>query len=416
MTLIKTSLLNSCAVLMKMLALLGINKILAVYVGPSGYAALGQFQNLVQMTVVFASGAINTGVVKYTAEYQADIQRQHNLWRTAGFFAVSGSLLLSVVIAAFSLPLSLWLLNDDSYQGVFLYFSFSLVLCVLNATLLAVLNGKKEIGLYVSANIVGSILSVAVTVLLTVNYGLYGALLALVSYQALAFFSTVFICYKAPWFKIGYFGGGIDYKELQNLAKYIPIALVSAISMPVSHMFIRGYLGQLFGADAAGYWEAMWRLSAAYLMVITTTLSVYFLPKLSELKQGGLIRQELLRGYSIIIPVGLIGAAGIFFARDFIIFILFSENFSPMRDLFFWQLIGDAFKVCSWLLGFVLVAKAEIKAVVFSELIFAALFFFLTMFFCEFFELEGVVFAYACTYFIHLITMAGIVKRKGLLA
>ena len=49
MTLIKTSLLNAIAVVIKMLTTLGINKILAVYVGPTGYAALGQFQNAVQM-------------------------------------------------------------------------------------------------------------------------------------------------------------------------------------------------------------------------------------------------------------------------------------------------------------------------------------------------------------------------------
>ena len=59
MTLVRTSLLNAIAVAIKMLTLLGINKILAVYVGPAGYAALGQFQNAVQMISTFASGAIN---------------------------------------------------------------------------------------------------------------------------------------------------------------------------------------------------------------------------------------------------------------------------------------------------------------------------------------------------------------------
>lgn len=72
MTLIKTSLLNAIAVAIKMLTLLGINKILAIYVGPAGYAALGQFQNAVQMITTFASGAINSGITKYTAEYEGD--------------------------------------------------------------------------------------------------------------------------------------------------------------------------------------------------------------------------------------------------------------------------------------------------------------------------------------------------------
>ncbi|MEL6948786.1 MAG: DegT/DnrJ/EryC1/StrS family aminotransferase [Pseudomonadota bacterium] len=68
----------------KMLTLLGLNKILAIYVGPAGYAVLGQFQNAVQMITTLASGAINTGVTKYTAEYGEDAPRQHAVWRTAG--------------------------------------------------------------------------------------------------------------------------------------------------------------------------------------------------------------------------------------------------------------------------------------------------------------------------------------------
>lgn len=61
MNLVKTSLLNGIAVAIKMLTLLGLNKLLAVYVGPGGYAAIGQFQNVVQMLTTFASGAINNG-------------------------------------------------------------------------------------------------------------------------------------------------------------------------------------------------------------------------------------------------------------------------------------------------------------------------------------------------------------------
>ncbi len=78
-----------------MLTLLGINKILAVYVGPAGYATLGQFQNAVQMISTLASGAINTGVTKYTAEYHEDDERQRAVWRTAGTIALSGSVFLA---------------------------------------------------------------------------------------------------------------------------------------------------------------------------------------------------------------------------------------------------------------------------------------------------------------------------------
>lgn len=102
MTLIKTSLLNSVAVLVKIFALLGINKVLAVYVGPAGYASLGQFQNAITIITTFASGALNTGVTKYTAEYVDDEPKQIEIWKTAGTLALGISLVFSVLVAVFS--------------------------------------------------------------------------------------------------------------------------------------------------------------------------------------------------------------------------------------------------------------------------------------------------------------------------
>ena len=114
MTLIKTSLLNGIAVVIKMLTLLGINKILAIYVGPAGYAALGQFQNAMTMITTFASGAINTGVTKYTAEYYDDEPKQRLVWRTAGTIALVGSVVTALLIAIFNQTLAAWFLKDAS--------------------------------------------------------------------------------------------------------------------------------------------------------------------------------------------------------------------------------------------------------------------------------------------------------------
>ena len=84
MNLLKTSVLNGVAVLIKTATMFLLNKILAVYVGPAGYAAIGQFQNFIQMITTFAGSAVNTAVVKYTAEYYADEKKQRTVWQTAG--------------------------------------------------------------------------------------------------------------------------------------------------------------------------------------------------------------------------------------------------------------------------------------------------------------------------------------------
>src|SRR6185369_2998685 len=114
MTLIKTSLLNGIAVVVRMLSSLVLNKILAVYIGPSGYAVIGQLQNLISLVTSFANGAINTGVTKYTAEYFDDEPRQQAIWRTAGGISLVGSLIAAAVIALFSRPLAKSFLGSET--------------------------------------------------------------------------------------------------------------------------------------------------------------------------------------------------------------------------------------------------------------------------------------------------------------
>lgn len=414
MTLIKTSLLNAIAVVIKMLTMLGLNKILAIYVGPAGYAAIGNFQNAAQMITTFASGAINTGVVKYTAEYHDDEEKQRQVWRTAGTIAVLGSVITGIGVAVFSKQIAQWFLQDESYNTVFIWFSVTLVFFIFNTLLLAILNGKKEIHRYIIANIAGSLFSLAVTSALAVQFGLHGALTALAIHPSFAFVITLYLCYKADWFKFSYLFGRLDKQVVLNLSKYTAMALTSAACVPVSHILIRTHLADTLGMDAAGYWEAMWRLSAAYLMLVTTTLSLYYLPKLSELKDPKEIKAEILQGYKIILPVAAACGLVIYLLRDFIIGVLFTSDFIPMRDLFAWQMVGDTLKIGSWILAYLMLGKAMMKLFIASEIVFAAGFYAWTYFLTGMYGLEGVTIAHAINYAIYWVVMGVFIGKTVL--
>ncbi len=412
MTLIKTSLLNGIAVVIKMLTLLGINKILAIYVGPAGYAALGQFQNAMTMITTFASGAINTGVTKYTAEYYDDEPKQRLVWRTAGTIALVGSVVTALLIAIFNQILAAWFLKDASYGGVFLWFAATIVLFTFNTLLLAILNGKKEIARYVLANIAGSIFALLATGIMVIQFGLYGALVALAVYQSISFFVTLLLCYKAPWFKIEYLFGGIDKQTALNLGKYTAMALTSAACVPVSHMLVRNHLGETLGWEAAGYWEAMWRLSSAYLMFVTTTLGVYYLPRLSELKDAREIKKEIIQGYKLILPVAALCGVVIYLLRDFIIVTLFTKDFLPMRELFGGQVLGDTMKIGSLILAYLMLGKAMVRLFLVTEIVFSATFVILSRQIISKIGLEGVVLAHAINYALYWLVMIVCILRS----
>lgn len=412
MTLIKTSLLNAIAVVVKMATLLGLNKVLALYVGPAGYAAIGQLQNMITMFSTLASGAVSTGVTKYTAEYGDAPDAQRRVWQTAGVLSLSISLLLAVVIIVLQRQLSQWFFNDESLSPVLLWFAATLVFFAFNSLLLGVLNGKKDVRRYVIASISGSIVSLLVTSALAIAMGLYGALIALAVYQSLSFLATVLICYRCDWFKITNFIGRLDRDAVSKLSSFALMAVVTACALPICHVFIRDHLGDTFGWESAGYWEAMWRLSSAYLMLITTTLAVYYLPRLSELKDAQGLRHEIIQGYKIILPLTMCAGLAIYVLRDFIIHVLFSADFLPMRGLFAWQMVGDTLKIASWLMAYLMLSKALTRLYLITEILFTALLYGLTVWVTTKWGYEQVTLAYAVNYLCYTIAMYFLIYRR----
>ncbi|PJI34499.1 O-antigen translocase [Acinetobacter pseudolwoffii] len=398
MNLLKTSVLNGVAVLIKTITLFVLNKILAVYLGPTGYAALGQFQNFIQMVTTFAGSAINTAVIKYTAEYHEDESKQRAIWKTAGSIVFVFSLMFAFLILIFQRQLSLYIFHTLEYQTVFVWFAVFLLFFNFNTLFLAILNGKKEILKLVLANIAGSLFALIVTSILAIKLHLYGALIALSIYQSIAFIVTLFLCYRADWFKFSSLFGKIDLEITKKLSSFIWMALVSAICVPLSQILIRAYLSQEFGLVYAGYWEAMIRLSTVYLMLVTTTLGVYYLPRLSELKMIDEIKKEVYLGYKFLFPLAVAGGVVIFVLRDLIIKVLFSPSFAPMQSLFFWQMMGDALKIGSWILAYLMLSKAMTKLYISTEIIFTLSLIALTYVCTQLFGFEGVSIAHLINY------------------
>lgn len=398
MNLLQTSVLNGVAVLIKTITLFVLNKILAVYLGPTGYAALGQFQNFIQMVTTFAGSAINTAVIKYTAEYHEDESKQRAIWKTAGSIVFVFSLMFAFLILIFQRQLSLYIFHTLEYQTVFVWFAVFLLFFNFNTLFLAILNGKKEILKLVLANIAGSLFALIVTSILAIKLHLYGALIALSIYQSIAFIVTLFLCYRADWFKFSSLFGKIDLEITKKFSSFIWMALVSAICVPLSQMLIRAYLSQEFGLVYAGYWEAMIRLSTVYLMLVTTTLGVYYLPRLSELKMIDEIKKEVYLGYKFLFPLAVAGGVVIFVLRDWIIKVLFSPSFAPMQSLFFWQMMGDALKIGSWILAYLMLSKAMTKLYISTEIIFTLSLIALTYVCTQLFGFEGVSIAHLINY------------------
>ena len=225
------------------------------------------------------------------------------------------------------------------------------------------------------------------------------------------FFVSVWMIRDLPWFTLNNFVGKIDSIIARKYFKYALMTFVTAATAPVSQLILRGYVISNISGIEAGWWEAMNRISNMYLMVITTSFTVYYLPRLSEIKDDKELRDEIFKAYKIIIPALLLLFVGIYFSRFVIIKTLFTRDFLSMENLFFWQLIGDFFKICSWLLAFLMIAKAMSRIFITTEIVFSLGFLLLAFVFMKINGVVGITQALSVIYLLYFICMV-LVFRK----
>ncbi|RYE13476.1 MAG: O-antigen translocase, partial [Rickettsiales bacterium] len=83
MKLVKTSLFTAVVTFIRIASGFVAGKVVAMITGPAGVALIGQFTNFVSIILTVSNGAINTGVVKYTAENEKNEFKLKKLFSTA---------------------------------------------------------------------------------------------------------------------------------------------------------------------------------------------------------------------------------------------------------------------------------------------------------------------------------------------
>jgi PST family polysaccharide transporter len=402
---IKVFSLNAIATLVRMLAGMISVKVVAVIIGPAGIALLGQLNNFNSILLGMANGGITTGITKYVAEYKDDDSYLRKFLSNALRITLISSLLVSVFMIFGCVYLSRLILLSDEYYYVFIIFGFTIFLYTLNGLLIAVLNGFKKFKKYVRVNIIGTIFGLLYSVALVSFFGLTGAMINAVTFQSMMFFVTLYMFRNEPWLKREFFRDKLDIPVVKKYLGYSVMTLTSLALFPVSQMLLRGYVISEISASDAGIWEGMNRISAMYLGVITSALTIYYLPRLSEIQDNGELRKEIFKCYRVIVPILICISFLIFILRYFILWLLFTPEFYKMADLFPWQLVGDFFKICSWMLAFLMVAKAQTKNFILTEIVFTSSYFVLSYSFVRVNGIVGLTQGYLLNYIFYTIAM-----------
>jgi len=415
--LFKITSLNSLSVALKIGIGLITSKILAIFVGPSGMALVGNLRNFLTSIENISTLGFQNGIVKYTAESEKSRIELQKIVSTVFIALIGVAILLSIILFCSASYWNEKIFGENTeYLIVFKVLSFVLPTYGLSIFFIAVINGLGRFKKVISINIIGNIVGLLTSVFLIMQFKTTGALMAIVIAPTLLFFITLYLVQKEvqifQFIKLDVF----DFKVLKNLSAYSLMTLVSSVFGPFVFLAIRNNIIQDLGIEQAGYWETMTRISSYYLMFISAILSVYFLPKLSKAENNLETKKIFLQYYKYILPVFVLALVVLYLSRFFVIQLLFTKEFLPVTDLFFLQLLGDVFKVCALILGYQFFAKRKTLMFVLTELFSLSILYFSSLYFIKEFQIEGVVMAHALNNLIYFIILflcfRSVLKKK----
>ncbi len=398
MSIVRAGIYSAFATAARLSAGLVVVKLVAWFAGPEGVGRMGQFMSIMSLLAVLAGGGVASGITKYVAEFGDEPERLRRLIGAGLFYAGCASLLVGILALCFSKTLAVALLGDARYETLIWVLAVGQAMIALHNYFVAVINGFMDVRRVATIHIIGAVINIAITALLAWQFRLYGALLALVVGQSALMFVSFAMLYRSPHFSWHLLRARYDASMFKRLSRYSAMTVTSAVLPPLVNIWVRDHLATRFSWEQVGYWQAVSKVSEAYLLFVTMAINMYYLPKLSSIKERPAFIAELRSAYRHILPVVAILALSVYLLRDWVTLMLFSGSFAPAAPLYAPQLVGDVIKIAAYVLSYIMLAKAMTRAFLFSELLFSATYVALVYLFVEHFGLIGTMYAFSVNY------------------
>ena len=350
-----------------MLLSLLIIKAIAIYLGAEGLAELGNFLSITSAMAVLAGGGIANGVTKFVAEFTEDKQRVDKFLRAASVYAFSFAGTVFAMSVVFAVPLAQIIFGSANYWWLVPIIGFLQIVGALGVIGVGVANGTRRIDHFGVITIPTYIVMLPIAFVLVSYFGVSGAALSLALSVTATGIPALFILYRHGFFSSIIRTSAI-VEDYFNLAKYSLMLLASATFFPIAEILLRSHITREMGLEMAGLWQALTRLSLAYLGFFNVYLATRYLPLLAQI-HGAEVSKTVLRQLFITIAAFLAFSIALYQFRELVIWALFSDAFQPLSQALAAQLVGDGFRLASYVIGFLFVARGRSQIYIAAELV-----------------------------------------------
>ena len=344
-------------------------KFVALVLGPTGMGIKGMYSSATNLIQSITAMGLSNSAVRDVSEANGNgdamkVSRTVAVLRKLVWFT---GLLGMVSVFVLSPVLSKTTFGDYSYTIPFIILSVTLLLSQLTTGQNVILQGTRKLKYLAKAGMIGSVISLIVTVPFYYFWGIKG----IVPTMVLEAISLLIIAYYYAS-KVKTMPINITLKEAVKEGKGM---MTLGLVMTYNSMLVLGcmYVFRVFitrtgGISDVGLYTAGAAVVNSYVGLIFSAMTTDYYPRLAAVchddeKCKRIVNQQIEMAMLVIAPALMLF---LMLAPGAVIF-LYSDKFLPIVGFMKWAALGVFFKTISWAISYQIVAKGDKKAYASNE-------------------------------------------------
>lgn len=389
-------------------------KFVAVLLGTTGVGIIGLLNAPLQLIISITGLGISLSAVRDISEAscsgdQTRIARTITTLRRGSWLT---GLLGAIVTITFAPLLSQWSFGNRDYTWAFVWLSVILLLQAISRGQNAILQGTRRLKEMAKASVIGSALGLITSIPLYYWYGVKGIVPALI-------ISAITGLSLSWYFSRRVIIEDIDltYKETYasglRMAKLGVYMTLAGFLATLSSYILNTFISNRSGVEQVGLFNAGWGVVGQYTGLVFAAMATDYFPRLSAIQTDNeklkeLVNQQADTALLIMTPLLVL----LIITMSLVIRVLYTPAFLPIVMFANLTILGMQFKIVTWAMGYVTLAKGNGWLFLITEVVSGIVVLLLNLIFYYFYGLNGLGISFIITYIISMVFIYYVLKWK----
>lgn len=389
-------------------------KIIAILLGPAGMGISGLYTSAISLIQGITSMGLTYSAVKNVAEANGTndfekISKTITVFRKLVW--ITGLLGMSSVIIL-SPYLSKTTFGNYDYTLPFVFLSVSLLFQQLSQGQSAILQGMRKLKYLAKSNVLGSLLGLLISIPIYFFFGIRGIVPTLILNTLTSLTLSYYFSRKIKISNLNVSVSEIFQEGKEMLQMGIVMSLNSLFTVGVAYL-IRIFIVRIGGTEEVGLYTAAYAIINTYAGMVFTAMGTDFYPRLASVNIDNKLCNKMVNQQAEI-AVLILTPFLLFFllVAPKAITILYSNRFIPIEGFLEWASLGMLFKATSWTIGFLYLAKQDMKVFIINEVVANIILLTCNLLGYYYYGLDGLGIAFTFSYCIYLGIVFFIARRR----